>query len=527
MVELTTKIITATLYPDWVRITRQGSIHLDSGTHSIEVSGLPRKINKETLRVTVFGSGNPRLLGVKLKLIRTADQLLDRAGQLEEEIEKTQDELKQLDDKTGLIKQNRSILDKLASQTETYASALATGEMSIEKQIDALNKLRAQEQILDEEIHSIQITYRERARQLEELKRELEEVHIAVPHESYTAVVDVELSQKVDLTIELSYVEEAVSWTPVYELRLLEKDDNPSLEVSYMADVTQNCGEDWEDISLTLSTARPALSLKLPDLDPWFIHLSKPSAFDSPDLTQSSAQTDEAPRLPGNQPDTRFAHQKIKSEELTQLANDVGTSVSYVITYPVSIPSDNLRHKVIIARFLLMPELEYLSTPKLSQAIYRQARIENNSIYTLLPGKANLIIGDEYVGITSIELTVPGEKIELFLGSDNRIKVERELKRRDVDRRLSWGKRHLVLAYEITVESMLHHKAIITIYDQMPMPDHEDIKVKLESADPKPLEQNKLNQLMWLLELEPKEKQTIRFDYSIDSPQGMNITGLP
>jgi hypothetical protein len=74
---------------------------------------------------------------------------------------------------------------------------------------------------------------------------------------------------------------------------------------------------------------------------------------------------------------------------------------------------------------------------------------------------------------------------------------------------------------------MLPGRANLTLYDQIPVPRYEEIKVKLISSDPKPTEQTELNQLIWSLLLEPKEKRTLRFDFSIEYPQGMKIIGLP
>lgn len=526
MVGLTTTITAATVFPSWVRITRRGSVRLHKGSHTIEVFGLPGNLNPETLRVTIYGTENPRLLGVHLKPMINTDELFKSADLIKHDIEKVEDELIQLAGTGELIRQNRSILDKLVSQTDTYASALASGSITAEKQIDVLNLLRSQAQTLADEAHALQLTVRNKEQQRDKLAIELENARNTVPQKTFTAIVDIELSASIDLTIEISYVVDRVSWKPVYDLRLLEKGDNPSLEVSYLADVTQNTGENWEEISLTLSTARPALGSQLPDLEPWLLHLSKPTAFKSQELPVNTPTADEGSQSPERISEDSLTSRPANQEKSTSDGFAIDTAVSYLINNLTSIPSDNFQHKVPIARFFLAPELNYQSIPKLSQAVYRQASLENNSHYTLLPGIANIIIGDEYVGSIPFDLTVPGEKFEVFLGSDNRIKVERELKRRDIDKHMLWGKRHIVLGYQIKIESLLHHQAVITVCDQIPTPTHEDIKIKLESANPKPAEQNKLNQLMWNLVLEPKETRTIDFEFSIDAPPGREIFGL-
>ena len=195
-----------------------------------------------------------------------------------------------------------------------------------------------------------------------------------------------------------------------------------------------------------------------------------------------------------------------------------GPAVTYVIPGVTTIPPDGAAHKVTVTRFSLKPRLDYVSAPKLAQAVYRRAKADNDSPYTLLAGSANIFIADEYIGATSLELTAPQGEIELYLGNEDRIKVERELKRRDIDKRFIGGKRHLAFGYEIELENLLPDKVNLTLHDQIPVPRHEEIKVKLESADPRPAEQTELNLMKWELSLEPKEKRTVRFDFSVEIP---------
>lgn len=529
MTELTTTIVAATVYPDRVRLTRRGSIKLNTGIHTVEIPELPLSLNPNSLRASVYGSASARLLGVQVKRIFYTDQPLDSVRNLEEEIEKKQDELNRLDAKAELIKQDHAILEKLAGQVATYATAIAAGEMTVEQQLEFFGKLRDQAEKLNDETLSIQINHRQVNRLLDRLNKELEQIQNARPHERYAAIIDVELLSASDLTIEVSYLVSGAGWKPLYDLRLLEKEGNPTLEISYLADVTQNTGEAWENVSITLSTARPALTYTLPELEPWYIHPPEPiypvaRLGVSPQVFPSM---DANAKYPVSIPAARVEQLEEKGEEVTALVNNTGTSVSYVIPNAITIPPDGAPHKVNIARYSLTPVLDYVSTPKVAQAVFRRAKVENTSPYTLLPGEANILIIDEFIGTTQLELTVPGGGIELYLGNDNRLKVERELKRRDIDKRAISGRRHLVYGYEIKLENMLPNRANLTLYDQIPVPRNEDIKVKLESADPRLTEQTELNQLIWSFSLEPKEKRTVRFDFSIDSPQTMKIIGLP
>jgi uncharacterized protein (TIGR02231 family) len=264
----------------------------------------------------------------------------------------------------------------------------------------------------------------------------------------------------------------------------------------------------------------------LPELEPWFISPPPPPrpkhvAAGAPQVRMLSTHTN---RISEEAFDNV---EMLRAEEVTAAVDSYGSAVTYAIPAPVTIPPDGTLHKVTINRFPLSPRLDFVSAPKLVPAAYRRARILNSSPYTLLPGEANIFVGDEYIGTTPLELTAPQGEIELYLGSEDRLKVERELKRRDVDKRLIGGKRHMVVAYEIKVENLLPYAAKLTLHDQFPVSRDEEIKVRLESADPKPVEASEMNLLHWEFTLEPQEKRSVRFDFVVDSPQGMEISGIP
>jgi uncharacterized protein (TIGR02231 family) len=124
-------------------------------------------------------------------------------------------------------------------------------------------------------------------------------------------------------------------------------------------------------------------------------------------------------------------------------------------------------------------------------------------------------------------LIPPQGEIELYLGVDDRVKVKRELKRRDVDKKLIGSKRRITYAYEITLENLLPFQARLTLHDQFPVSKHEEIKIRLEDTNPQPVEQSELNLLKWDLNLAAQEKRQVRFDFSVEYPPALDVVGLP
>ena len=70
------------------------------------------------------------------------------------------------------------------------------------------------------------------------------------------------------------YVVPGAGWRPAYDTRgdVAKKE----IELTYFGMVIQQTGEPWEDVELSLSTARPSLGASMPEIQPVFL---SPAAF--------------------------------------------------------------------------------------------------------------------------------------------------------------------------------------------------------------------------------------------------------
>jgi uncharacterized protein (TIGR02231 family) len=535
MTELRTAITAAAVYPDRARVIRSGTTALKPGSHRLELSELPLSLDTASVRASARGTARARLLGVDVRRDFYAETPAERVRELEKQIEALEDEMGGLDAQVELLQQERASLSELAGQTKAFAHGLAYGKTTPEAQMAVFDSLRGRAEEVNTALLDLAVQRRDLERRLQKLRNELAQMQGGGRRERYTAVVEVEVTQAGDLTVELTYVVSKAGWRPLYDVRLLEEDGKSMLEVGYLAQVTQRSGEDWTDVALTLSTARPALAETLPELAPWYVGPvmapPRPRAKMMAGLVAPAGGAAPAPMME----DAVARQAAVKAEEAKERDVEVvvakvdtsGAAVTYQVPGAVTIPADGAPHKVTVASFELEPELDYVTAPKLVEAVYRRAQVTNDSPYTLLPGPANLFAGDEFIGATELELVAPQGEIELYLGPDDRVKVERELKRREVDKKLIGDKRRLHYAYEITLENLLPTKARVTLHDQIPVSRHEDVKVKLSSVEPEPSEQSELNLLDWELELAPGEKQGVRFGFTIEHPRAMRLTGLP
>ena len=537
MTDLHTAVTAVAVYPDRARVTRSGVATLEPGGHQLEVRELPLTLDPASVRAAARGTARARLLGVDVKRDFYVETPAGRVRELEEQIEALEDQVQGLDVQAELLERERDALGELLGQTEIFARGLAFGKTTPEAQMALLDGLRGRVEGLNVALLEFAVRRRDLDRRLQKLRGELDQLRGAKGRERHTATVEVEVAQAGELAVELTYVVAGAGWQPLYDLRLIPPTGGPParpadvLEVTCLAQVAQRTGEDWADVALTLSTARPALAETVPELDPWYVGpvvaLERRAAPRARRVAAAAVPPQMDAMVLGVGPEAGEPAPEVEAAMVTAAVESSGAAVTYRVPGTVTVPGDGAPHKVAVTRFELAPKLDHVATPRLVEAAYRRAEVTNDSPYTLLPGPVSLFASDEFIGTTALDLVAPQGEIELYLGVDDRVRVKRELKRREVDKRLIGDRRLLRYGYEITIENFSPGEARVTLHDQIPVPRHEDIKVKLEFADPQPAEQTELNLLDWELVLAPGDKRIVRFDFTIEHPRGMSLVGLP
>jgi uncharacterized protein (TIGR02231 family) len=529
MNELNSQTIAVTVFTDRARVTRRATTPLAPGLHTLAFGNLPLALLPDSVRASGRGTARARLLGVNARREHFAETPAEAARDLERQIEDLEAQDAGLAARLGVLDNEEANLAALGGQAEMYARGLALRSRPAEEVIGLLGALTARVQQLETQKLDLNRERRSLGRELDRLRRELKAMQGARPRERWSAEVELECREAGDLDIELTYVVTGAGWHPLYDLRL----SDAGLELTYLGQVFQQTGEDWAGASLTLSTALPALSLVIPELDPWFVEplLPRPAApkramaATAMRAPVSPMQAAPAPALTAA-PETMPVREFIETEASQAEVAVSGAAVTYRVGGSVDVPGDGTPRKTTIAVFRLSPALDYVTAPKLADAAYRRAKVTNESPYVLLPGPAQLFEADEYLGATALELTSPGQEFELVLGADERVRVKRELKARDVDKRLVADRRRVRYAYEIEVENLLDAEQTVYVRDHIPVSRHEDIKVKLEFLDPKVIEQSELNLLEWKLTVGKGQKRTIRYEYAVEAPRAMQVRGL-
>ena len=531
-IPIETTITTVTVYPDRARVTCRGRADVAPGQHQLIVGELPLALEPESVRVGGAGTARVQLRGVNVQRRHYAQAPAANVLALEEQIQRLQDDLQALSDRQAVKQASISHLDGLRQATTEYAWGLARGRSTVDNQAALMRFFEEEDARLRADLHALAAEGRDLQEQLAKLQAELEQLRAAQPRQRFEARVEIEVLSAGDFTAELTYVVGRAGWRPLYDMRLTQPPaagGAATVALTALAEISQNTGQDWRGVGLTVSTARPALNQRVPELTPWYVDVPPPPAPQPrPMRARAMAKDAGAEMLYDEAPMAMMAMAPavMPAEVMVAEVQESGTAVSFTISGNIDIPGDGTPHKTTIARHELPPQLDFLAVPRHTDAVYRRAKLTNSTGAPLLPGPVNLYVGDEYIGQNRLRYTPGGAEVELVLGVEERITVKRELVRREVDKRLLRDVRQVAYGYEIKLENLLPTTARVTVQDQYPVSRHDQIKVRLDRVVPEPVEQSELHILKWQLDLAPAEKKTIRYEYQVEYPRALQVVGL-
>lgn len=510
-------IVAVAVYPDRARITRLGRITAPAGDQTVYVESLPLALQEDSIRVS--GRGPATVLGVDV-LMRHHPQAPDETvAELERLRREAQAEVEELADADEVQVQLDAFLAQLGKRAGgSFARTLAAGEASAE--------LGEFTESLAGRLSAVRAERRRLAKQRQEAEERLAAAdrRLAAIAEQRTpdrrsAAIGLTLDSEAEVEVELSYVVPGAGWTSSYDIRLT----GDQLTLSWFGLITQHTGEDWPECDLTLSTARPMVAAKVPELDPWFLDRHRPPVPVAPRAVplsgDSGRQAAFAERLQSAAaPAPAFA-------DLDATVEQGVTAATYTPPRPVAVPADGASHRATIASIDLETELDYVTAPVRSADVHLRATVVNSSAHTLPAGKAAVFHEADFVGSTALPMWAPGEDVELALGLDDRIRVERKLVRRTATKATLGSTRRREVEYETRIENHTPLTARVTVLDQLPVARDHEITVKPITAAPEPTETTDLGVITWKLDLSPGAELAINLAFRVDTAKSVDLTG--
>ena len=155
------------------------------------------------------------------------------------------------------------------------------------------------------------------------------------------------------------------------------------------------------------------------------------------------------------------------------------TNVEFDIKLNYSVPTDGQVHIIPIQNESIPTNYVYHIVPKIESQAFLIAKLTDWQKLDLLPGKANIYFDGTFVGETQINPNTVNDTLELALGRDRSLQIQRKQIKNETTNKLVGSITTKTITYEITVKNTKMVKADVVIMDHIPLSTNEEIKIEL------------------------------------------------
>lgn len=500
--DLQAPIVAVTVHPQRARVVRRGRVAVPAGRSDVVVADLTRTLLPDSLRVAVAGA---RVLGVDVVHRHLAELPDGRVRAAEAAVREAERALGAVEGADAADAAREEMLRRLALRSgDRLAAALADGTAEPARAAEIGAGLAAQLTDVAAARRAHAEARVDAGHALAAARAELDRLRDP-GRARREAVVGLEADAAGEVEVELTYVVDGASWSSAYDARL---DDAGTVTLTWFGMVVQHTGEDWPACELTLSTARPAVTTTLPELDPWWIDVARR------DLPVALAAA--APAARGGARELSAVH---------AVPEDGLAAGSWRLARPTAVPADGTPHRTTVTALRAPARLDHVTAPVLGPEAHLRATVVNPSGHVLPAGPVSTFLADAYVGTTALETTAPDGEIALALGVDDRVVVERELESRTAHKARFGAQRGDVQRWRTTVTNRRPGEARVLVRDRLPVSRAAEVKVVDVALVPEPAERDELGRVEWVALIPPGGTWEATVRYGVEHPKDTDLTG--
>ena len=487
-------VTSVTLYRSRAAVTRSASPELAQGLYELRVGPLPEAVDLDSVQARLGGTA--KLLDVKTETVtlpapssdnprvREALALVDAAQALVTDIAR----------RNANNVAAQKTLDSIAAKVASDASLTIGVALDPEKLRAQLSFIDAERERLTASAQAIATEAKDAAGRLRAANDALAAAGGAPPTERF-ALVSIVVPDAGPVPLSVTYLVANASWQPSYTVR--GDPESASLVLEFDAIVQQATGEDWNDVSLLLSTAQPTRSANPRQIDPIYVAIYEPMPVSESAYSDGAVS---APAAPAMMADARMSSpsdaggsggEAAKRSRLSALGADAqvggtGPAVEYQLPRTFSAASDaNAERKTRVANITAAPKYTLVTRPLVDADVYLRARFLNESGFLLLLGNARMYLGADSIGQTVLTETPVGGEVELWFGKEPRVTVKRELvAKKDSESGVFSKSKSIDRDYRIVLANTIARAVDVEVWDRAPVSQSDEAKVAITDVTP-------------------------------------------
>ncbi|MBI3138518.1 MAG: DUF4139 domain-containing protein [Sphingobacteriales bacterium] len=533
----------ATVYFGYgAELTHETKLRVEPSTRTIVISQLSTSVDINSLQVSV--PEEVALLSQQYSVYNPPAPPVVKnreAGRLEDSIVLLQKEISRLENLTVI---DQEILTKTGSLIESTLGNIGDRTISSTELLKLVDYYTAKIEKLKNGIYNNRQLISQLNIQIGEIRKRIAGLTALIPvkQRAYGQVFLQVMCRKAgEIPIRLSYYTNNAGWVALYDVRVNSKTNK--VKLVYKASLTQTTGIDWKKTKLTLSTGTPNFGVTTPVLTPWYLQLYVPGIYT--DLQRRAMQGNASRNTIQSYEDDKSMGEEVvvtgygqlKIQKQVEPNVDPSTlqqytsltqgqlNTSFEIDLPYDIASDGQLNSVTIRDQEISCNLKNYAVPRMDKDAYLLAEVADWQNLDLLPGDANIVMDDTYIGKSVIDPNSTADTLNLSLGRDRRVAVKRSLVRELSSLKTSGGNTKQVFTYEIIVKNNKVTDVNLMLKDQFPLSTIKEVEVKLEDGSDA-MVNPETGVLTWKIDLKPGESRKVRFSYSVKYPKDKKIVNL-
>ena len=515
------KVNSVNVYRQSAELQNTAIVSVPAGASEIVIGNISERIDQKSIQIGI-NNKNVTILSSQFTNDYSADFKQDNTNPV---IKKVNDSIKIVENliiksSIELDANNKSIelLDKnqtvlVGSNTSTVAQLTQLADWYTKKRIEVSTKIVS----IKKDLETLQ-------KSLARLKSSLKTNEQKEAEEFAKGVLVLKVTSKAagSLKLDFSYLASNVSWNPLYEIKG-DKISEP-LQVTLKAAVQQNTGLDWKGVKLSLINGVSSRNNTAPVVQPWFLYGKSKEELERDKISevQKYARA-KAERPAASYSNVAEAEMSITSVGFTANSNQL--NVSYDVDIPYDILTNGEDHIISLFQQEIPAQYEYFAAPRYSTDAFLLAKVKDFSKYGLLTAPANIIFENMYIGETTINPSQTEEEMNITLGNDRRISINKEDIKDKSGEKFLTSYREKTVTYDLVIRNNKKESINIEIKDGIPLSNNDAIKVELlESSGAKKNDETGI--LLWNLKISPSETKKLRVSYKVRYPKDFMINNL-
>ncbi len=463
MKELITKVAKASVYRSGAEVTRRGKVLLDEGFQTLKVGGISRNARTDTARL--YSSEGVSCSNLRFETVSADDSR----------------ELKELKEKRSFLEKQVEIRNLQIDLWKKNGDFSGRDGRNAGDVRDYIEKLSGRIESLGKETIALR-------KEIEDLKKKEKELSLKLRNPVMT--VDITAPRQGEYPFELRVFEYSASWYPLYEIHT---DGEGPLDMSMRASVSQQTGEDWDDVDLTLISGNPSTAGTIPVLDPVHLDIYVPQVMGAgmaggrmlmskAAAVNSSIEADYA--LDDTVELEEVGFSPLMMQEASVSRDD--TYTEYALPGKKTVKTDKEGTVADLQALAIPAQYRISSVPKLDPAAYLVAAVKPSDIPVSSRIEASIYYKGVYTGKIYLDPDLTEDEIEITLGKEERISITRREVMKKTSNTLLKAQKVTEYAYETKISNNSPKEIEITVKDQIPVSRNKDITVdvtELSGAD--------------------------------------------